>query len=299
VKPHLPDRHSIRTIREALQWASSFLAEAGTKDPRFEAELLLRHVLRMDRTRFLSSLPEQMAEADLLQLAALCRRRSEHEPIQYILGEQTFYGRSFHVAPGVLIPRPETEILVEEVLRISEKMWDSRPLDVADVGTGSGAISLTLACERPDWNVLTVDVSTQALAIARNNAERLGVADRVRFFQGDLLQPFTDRGIRLDVLVSNPPYIPSGDLQELDREVRDYEPSLALDGGTDGLAPYRRICEAAYLVLKPKALIAFEVGAGQSRQVEELLRDRAGMRETRIVPDLAGIERVVLGWREG
>lgn len=291
-----PDWSDVTTIREALLRASSFLQERGAKDPRFEAELLIRHCLGWDRTRFLISLADPIAPEAVEQLAQMCQRRARHEPLQYMFGTQEFYGRPFVVRPGVLIPRPETEILVEQVLVRSENMWQAgEPLSVADIGTGSGAICVTLACERPEWNVTTVDISPDATAIARENAERLGA--RVRFLQGDLLQPLIEAQERVDILVSNPPYIPTSDVDELDYEVRDYEPRMALDGGVDGLDCYRRLCEALSAVLKPKALVAFEVGIHQASDVAALMKATGVIGEVHIIQDLAGIERVVIGLR--
>jgi release factor glutamine methyltransferase len=266
------------------------------KDPQFEAELLLRHCLGWDRTKFLTSLQETIEAEVVSKLQKLCDRRAQHEPLQYMIGRQEFYGREFVVGPGVLIPRPETEILIEQVLKYADRLWsaDAR-LDVADIGTGSGAIAVTLACERPQWQVTSVDLSSDALAIAEENAERLGA--RVRFLQGDLVEPLLEQGQQLDILVSNPPYIPSEEVDRLDAEVRDYEPRLALDGGTDGLDCYRRICSALPRLLKPQALVGFEVGIHQSRAVAELLRASGIMDGVEIVPDLAGIERVVIGFR--
>jgi release factor glutamine methyltransferase len=287
------------TIREALLWASSCLREAGTKDPRFEAELLMRHCLGLDRTRFLASLHDPIEPVARVKLEQLVKRREAHEPIQYMLGEQSFYGREFEVGPGVLIPRPETEILVEQILNYASRLWpvDAR-LHVADIGTGSGAIALTLANERPRWSVYTVDISTEALAMAKRNAERLKVAERVAFYQGDLEKPLIEHGLRLDILVSNPPYIPSTDVDRLDQEVQAYEPRLALDGGEDGLDCYRRICAQLPKLLKEKALVGFEVGIYQARDVAQLMRASGVIGETVIVPDLAGIERVVIGIRK-
>ncbi len=288
----------ITTIREAHLGASSFLREAGSADPKFEAELLLRHVLNMDRTAFLISMQEPIAQEAVEKLAVLCQRRAKREPIQYMIGKQEFYGRDFCVAPGVLIPRPETEILIEQILKQAGQLWlNEEPLDVVDIGTGSGAIALTLACERPEWNISTIDLSMDAISIARRNAEALGVAERVQFLNGDLAEPLISGNKQVDILVSNPPYIPSADVNELDEEVRDYEPILALDGGEDGLDCYRRICSALPQILKPVALVGFEVGIHQAQAVAELLQSSNQIDEVLIVPDLAGIDRVVLGWR--
>ncbi|MGE5703205.1 MAG: peptide chain release factor N(5)-glutamine methyltransferase [Clostridia bacterium] len=287
------------TIREALLRASSFLQEHGCKDPRFEAELLLRHVLGMERSRFLASLTDPVAPDALQRLEALCRRRAEQEPIQYLIGSQEFYGREFLVRPGVLIPRPETELLIEQVLLKASSLWpEAKELTVADIGTGSGAIALTIACEKPGWHVSTVDLSLDAINIARENAIRLQVADKVRFLQGDLLQPLIDSGERVDILVSNPPYIPSSDVLELDREVREFEPLLALDGGEDGLVCYRKLCEALPQVLNEIALVAFEVGIHQAEEVARLMLQSGVIEETAIIPDLAGIDRIVIGLRK-
>lgn len=287
----------LSTIREALTWASSFLREHGAKDPVFEAELLIRHCLDWDRTRFLTSMTDPISPETVRQLVAWCERRIQHEPLQYLFGTQEFYGRTFVVRPGVLIPRPETEILVEQVLLYAAKLWpDSQRLSVADIGTGSGAICITLACERPDWQVSTVDISPDATAVAHENAERLGA--KVRFMQGDLAEPFLLAGEQLDIVVSNPPYIPSSDVDVLDEEVRSYEPRLALDGGQDGLNFYRQLCEALPDVLKQKALVAFEIGIYQEREVADLLRRSGVIDDVVVVPDLAGIQRVVLGLRK-
>lgn len=290
------DWSDVTTIREALTRASSFLREAGAKDPGFEAELLLRHCLGWDRTRFLISLTDPVPAEVVERLDELLWRRSRHEPLQYMFGSQEFYGRPFAVRPGVLIPRPETEILVEQVLLHARQLWpDTAVLDVADIGTGSGAICVTLACERPGWNVTTVDLSPDATAIARENAERLGA--RIRFLQGDLVQPLLAAGEQVDILVSNPPYIPSTDVDQLDAEVLEHEPRLALDGGADGLDCYRRLCQALPSVLKARALVAYEVGIHQSRAVADLLTASGVIADVQIVPDLAGIERVVIGIR--
>lgn len=287
------------TIREALLRASSFLQEHGCKDPRFEAELLLRHVLDMERARFLASLPDPMPDGAAERFQALCERRAAQEPLQYVIGTQEFFGREFLVRPGVLIPRPETEILIEKVLQYADGMWTKESeLAAVDIGTGSGAIALTLSSERPLWAVSTVDLSTDAIEIARDNAKRLGLGDKVRFLQGDLLEPLLLHGEQVDVLVSNPPYIPSSDVLELDREVKEYEPLLALDGGEDGLNCYRRLCEALPAVLKEQALVAFEVGIHQAQDVARLMMASGVINETAIVPDLAGIDRIVVGVRK-
>ena len=287
-----------QTIREVLFGASRFFEERGLRSPQYNAEALVGHVLGMDKMRMVLSFGEAFPEDKRAELAELVRRRGEQEPLQYILGVQEFYGREFEVTPAVLIPRPETELLVEHVLK-QRPLFGDAPL-IADIGTGSGAIAVTLACEWPGAQVVAIDLSPDALAMARRNAERLGVAGQIRFLQGDLFHPLFENGLRPDIVVSNPPYIPSADCEELDAEVRDHEPRLALDGGDDGLNPYRLI-SAALPHLWPEtgpAFVAYEVGIHQDHDVEGMIAAAAPGAETGILPDLQGIGRVIWGLRK-
>jgi len=308
------------TIGEACLQASSYLEACGVTEPRENAELLLMHALGMDRAAFLRDWREPMPEDRLADWAAMVRRKASGEPVQYIIGEQWFYGLPFTVTPAVLIPRPETELLVEAVLETAARLWPdtggvsqsnaarhrqscvrdadngAARLIVADIGTGSGAIAVALEVRRPDWRVFATDLSPDALAVAKANAERHGVADRVAFVSGDLLEPFVT-GVAdavPDIVVSNPPYIPSSDLSGLQREVRDYEPRLALDGGADGLDPYRRMADQLRRLPSAPRLVAFEVGFGQARAVADLLAAAGLWPDIRIVRDYAGIERHVI-----
>lgn len=303
------------SIREACLQASSFLEEQLVQEPRANAELLLMHVLKMDKAALLRDYAEPFPEERLAEWERLIRRKAAGEPVQYLLGEQWFYGRPFHVTPAVLIPRPETELLVEAVLEEADAIWpaDSTPAEsenpavptVVDVGTGSGAIAVTLACERPAWRVCASDISADALAVASHNAAALGAAERLTFVQGDLLEPFlngqeanqTATDMSIDVLVSNPPYIPAGDLPHLQREVRDFEPRLALDGGDDGLDPYRRMVSQFSRLSRLPRIVAFELGIYQSRDVAALLKAQGYWDRIRIVTDYGGIERHVLAIR--
>lgn len=291
------------SIREAHRWASSFLqrhSQMTADEAHFTAEYVLRHLLGWDRSRFFAYAGETLPEEQWIKLQQLIEKRSEGVPLQHLIGRQEFYGRPFHVSPDVLIPRPETEVLVETVLREAETLWGEQPCRVIDVGTGSGAIAVTLAAERPSWDVTAVDLSAAALALARKNATRHGAASHIQFIQGDLLQPFIDSKDmeRFDIVVANPPYIPSRDIETLAIEVKGHEPLLALDGGRDGLHVYRRLATMLPHVMKQeKGLVAVEVGAGQSRQVATILRNVFPQGEAAIVPDLARIERVVsLKW---
>ncbi|NUU59756.1 peptide chain release factor N(5)-glutamine methyltransferase [Paenibacillus agri] len=309
----------VQSIREAFAEASSFLSRSGCNEPQRSAQLLLEHVLGLSGAAYYMALADAFP-ADVREAwEAGVTRRASGEPVQYIIGEQEFYGRAFEVTPDVLIPRPETELLVEAILRYAGELWPAaapgtaaqqgsaadgaaraggapatgaaRPLTAVDIGAGSGAISVTLAAEAPAWVVCAGDISPAALAVAGRNAQRHGAAVDLRL--GDLLEPFA--GMETDILVSNPPYIPGGDIAGLQREVRDHEPRTALDGGVDGLDPYRRMMEQLPLLPAPPRLIGFELGFGQAEQVAALLKAAGHWNEIITVDDLAGIPRHVLG----
>ncbi|GLX70103.1 peptide chain release factor N(5)-glutamine methyltransferase [Paenibacillus glycanilyticus] len=298
------------SIREACMQASSFLAGLGVMEPRSNVERLLMHVLGIDRMAMLRDYGDPFPAAHAAEWVELIRRKAAGEPVQYIIGEEWFYGRPFTVTPATLIPRPETELLVEAVLEAADKLWPPEGAvvpTVVDVGTGTGAIGVTLASQRPRWRVSASDLSPDALAVARTNAARHEAAERMAFVQGDLLAPFAKRGaagagdaedtIRIDVLVSNPPYIPADDLAGLQPEVRDYEPRLALDGGADGLDPYRRMVEQLPSLAQLPRIVAFELGMGQAQDVAALLRDVGEWDDIRIITDYGGIERHVIAVR--
>lgn len=282
-----------RSVREAFVEASSFLDGMRVMEPQRNAQLLLEHVLGLSGTSYYMALAEPFPADRRRALEEAINRKAQGVPAQYIIGEQEFYGRPFEVTPAVLIPRPETELLVEAVLKYGRELTP-RPdggLKVVDIGTGSGAIAITLALQSKGWDVLASDISPDALEVAARNAKKLGA--QVEFRQGNLLEPFAGTGP--DVLVSNPPYIPAEDIEELQPEVRDYEPRTALDGGPDGLNPYRIMMAQLPLLSAPPRLIAFELGMGQAGDVAELLRKAGYWEEIVTVPDLAGIDRHVLG----
>jgi len=222
---------------------------------------------------------------------ALVERRLLGEPIQYILGETEFYGLPFLVTPGVLIPRPETEHLVEKALEVATQFMAPR---IVDLGAGSGAIAVTLAHKLPHAQITAIDLSFAALAVARENAERNGVSSRIRFLCGNLLAPVAEE--RFEIVVSNPPYVPSGDRASLAVEVRDYEPALALFAGDDGLEVYRRLIPAAFAALIPGGFVALEIGFGQSPAIAELLAV-SGFERIEFVQDLQSIPRVACAQR--
>jgi len=294
------------TLREVWRQGAERLARAGMEEAAADAELLLLHLLGKSKAEWLRDWREPWpVDAELAAgWERMLRRRESGEPVQYIVGRQNFCGRDFEVGPAVLIPRPETELLAEAVLAAGDRLWPDAGEGgpgprVLDVGTGSGVLAVTLAAERPAWRVTASDLSADALAMAGRNAERLGVGAKVGFVQGDLLEPFLAAagGEPIDILVSNPPYIRTDELAGLQREVRDFEPRLALDGGADGLIPYRRMADQLRRLPHIPRLVAWEVGAGQAEDVAALLSAAATWREIRHVEDYAGIKRHVIAER--
>jgi release factor glutamine methyltransferase len=258
---------------------------------RQDAEALLLHVVRCERAALLVRWNEVLVAEEAAGYLALVERRLAGEPIQYITGETEFYGLPFHVTRDVLIPRPETEHLVEKALEVAVRFQAPR---IVDVGAGSGAIAVTLACKLPQAAVTAIDLSSPALAIARQNAERNGVSGRIRFLRGDLLAPVPEE--QFEIVVSNPPYVPAGDRASLAVEVREYEPALALFAGGDGLDVYRRLIPAAFAALAPGGFLAIEIGYGQSPAIGKLMMD-SGFEHTEFVPDLQNIPRVACARR--
>lgn len=257
-------------------------ATAARTDPR-DVDLLLSRRLVRSQAWILAHGEESITPEDSGWIDEQLRRRFEGEPIQYILGSCEFYGREFRVDPRVLIPRPETELLVESVL-----LRAPRHARVVDVGTGSGCIAITLKLERPDLQIVATDLSAGAIDVARSNAFALGA--EIAFVRSDLTSAL---GRPLDVIVSNPPYVPATDLPQLQPEVRDHEPRLALESGIDGLESIRRLLASGQSHLTPAGLLAMEIGYGQAEDIRKIAR-AGGWSEVGIVRDYAGIERVVM-----
>jgi release factor glutamine methyltransferase len=281
------------TIFEALKWASSFLVENGRDEN--VGEIYLRHLVGMSRSELLAEQRRSVPGDKWEEFQDGVRRHVGGVPIQHIIGVEEFYGREFVVNENVLIPRPETEELIYYGLQKMKGLFSvaDTPLQAADVGTGSGAIAITLKLEadRLPLDMMAVDISREALAVARENSERLGA--EVRFFEGDLLQPLMEEGIKLDILLSNPPYIPLTDRETLSDVVVEHEPELALFGGEDGYDLYKRFMEVLPLVMKEKCLIGFEVGVGQGETVADLLRNTFPDTEVEVVHDINGKDRMV------
>lgn len=278
------------TVAGALRWATGRLAGAGINDPRLEAEVLLAYVLGIERTQLLAELKSVLGREELTSYLAVVERRASRYPLQYITGRAEFMSLSLEVGPGVLIPRPDTEVLVEEII---DEVGEENSKVIVDVGTGCGNIAASLKYYLKKCQVYAVEVDPVALRFARRNASRLGL--EIIFVQGDLLEPFLDRGPFFDVVVSNPPYIRSDLLPLLPPEVQ-HEPVVALNGGPDGLDVYRRLVDQARVVLKPRGILAVEIGWDQREAVTSLFA-RAGYVDVRVVPDLAGRDRVVAGYR--
>ncbi|WP_010630634.1 peptide chain release factor N(5)-glutamine methyltransferase [Sporolactobacillus vineae] len=279
---------------EALKWAAALL-KSHHRDENI-GEILLEYRLNLSRTDLLADIREPLPAADEAWLKEHVARHAVYgTPVQYMTGQAPFYGRTFRVTPDVLIPRPETEELVYRCGKWAARFFPGRKrLSVCDIGTGSGAIAVTLALEHPDWHVTGADISPRALAVAEQNAATLGAA--VTFRQGDLIDPVKNESF--DLLVSNPPYITGDEMDALDNTVRDYEPHLALFGGADGLDFYRRIVTGARTLFGtgPFFVLALEIGAAQGAAVGSLIRraypDR--IEALSVEKDLAGLDRNVM-----
>lgn len=279
-----------KKIYEALHWASSFLKTAGRDENA--GELLLRYLTNQSRTTLLANLREELPDGVWSAFEKAVHEHANGRPVQYIIGSEEFYGRTFIVNEAVLIPRPETEELVYGILqRIKAKFPAGQELDLIDVGTGSGAIAVSLKLERPSLHVTATDISEASLAVAEGNAKRLGA--ELEFFQGDLLKPVIDGKRKFDVVVSNPPYIPLADMEWMSEVVTEHEPHQALFAGEEGLDFYRRFMEQLPLVLQSGALVGFEIGAGQGKAVAALLKQTFTDAAVEVVNDINGKDRMV------
>ncbi len=275
----------IWTVLKVLNWTKGYLAEKGVENARLEAEWLLCATTGMDRVGLYVNFEKPLTDAELAAYRALVARRAKREPLQYLLGSQEFCGLDFLVVPAVLIPRHDTELLVEEGLRHAPAARS-----VLDIGVGSGCIAVALAKALPDADVRGVEKSPAALVLAQQNIERHAV--RVTLFEGSLFEPFA--GQRFDLIVSNPPYIPTADLATLQPEVREYEPLSALDGGVDGLDFYRQIIPAAPEHLTPGGWLMVEVGIDQAEAVQGMFA-ASGFTDIFTAKDPSLIDRVVGG----
>ncbi|MCQ1532957.1 peptide chain release factor N(5)-glutamine methyltransferase [Mitsuokella jalaludinii] len=315
----------IWTIGRILKWTEQYFKDKGIESPRLDAEVLLAHVLEKQRIYLYVHFDEPLQPAELAAYREMIKQRVLRVPVAQILGEKEFMGLTFKVTADTLVPRPDTEILVQaaverlkamkgeakapedEALADGEEASSAanrdeaavdvsqEPLRIADIGTGSGAICLSVLHYLADTVADTVDISPEARAVAEENAASLGLADRVTFHTGDLLQPL--RGMTFAAILSNPPYIPEADIAGLAPEVRLKEPHTALSGGRDGLDFYRRLAKEAPAMLVPGGFMAFEVGIHQAEPVAALAKANPLIARTEILPDYVGIDRVVVAWR--
>jgi len=254
-----PQTKTSWTVGELLDWTAGFLAQHRSEFPRLDAEVLLAHVLGCRRIELYTRYAEIAAPAVRQRFRELINRRVEGCPVAYLVGRKEFFSLPLEVSPAVLIPRPESEFVVMECLRLAKEMPEPT---VLDIGTGSGNLVLAIAQQHKGARLTAVDISPEALAIARRNADKHGVAERIMFLQGDLFEP-VPAGAKFDFIVSNPPYIPHDDIAGLAVGVRDYEPRLALDGGPDGYAVFDRLIAGARQYLKPSGHLIVEIGAPQ------------------------------------
>lgn len=283
----------IWTIGKILKWTEEYFAKAGLDTPRLDAEVLLCYVLQKERIHLYVHFDQPLSKDELAQFKGYIKERVLHKPVAYIVGHKDFMGLEFKVTEDTLIPRPDTEILVEAV--ISRLKTGGEPGVIADIGTGTGAICLSLLNYLTSLKAVTVDISEKALAVAKENAQRLGLSDRIEFFHGDLLEPIKDR--QFTAIISNPPYIPEGDIDTLAADVKDYEPISALAAGPDGLDCYRRLVAAAGALLVDGGFLAMEIGINQREELEKLAKE-SDWGQVEVVKDLAGIDRVVILWKQ-
>lgn len=280
---------TVQVVQSLVCWAEGLLREAGIERPRFEAQVLLAHVLSTTRGGLVAGLYRPPSPEDVRHFRQMVRQRAARVPMAYLRGSQEFYGLIFRVSPATLIPRPETELLVELTLQHLNRMENGL---LVDVGTGSGCIAIACAVHAPRTCVLACDISCEALRVAAENCKAHRVEDRVKLVAGDGLSMVAS-GIA-DAVVSNPPYIPCGEVDQLQPEVARYEPRLALDGGPDGLLLHRRLLSDARRVLRVGGMLALETAMSQAGKVASLMEE-AAFQCIEVHRDLAGIERAVCG----
>jgi release factor glutamine methyltransferase len=276
------------TIKRLLEWTTSYLQGKGVESARLEAQLLLAHALGCSRTSLYVRYEEVIGDGERAKFRELVQARVKGTPAAHLLGRKEFFSLEFEVGPDVLVPRQDTEWLVTECLTLAKPMDAPR---VLDVGTGSGCVAVAVAARHKTASVIAIDVSPQALAVARRNAEKHKVSERVRFLQGDLFAPLAEED-RFDFILSNPPYVPAGDLAGLAPEVRDHDPRLALDGGPDGFTVIDRLIAGAAERLSENGWLLFEIGVGQEAEARRRL-EQAGWDVGKAITDAGGVPRVM------
>jgi release factor glutamine methyltransferase len=294
----IPQSAGQATLGEMIAEARRLLEQAGIDSAGQEALWIVEHVLRLPAHRVVADRDRLLSSAELVAVRGLVRRRVGREPLQYILGTQEFCGLEFDVNPAVLIPRPETELLVEYVV---QRIPAERQVTIVDVCTGSGCIAVAIARLRPRIRVIATDLSSSALAVARQNATRHGVCERITWLEGDLLGPLAEQELdgRVDIIVSNPPYIPEAEWATLQPEVKLFEPRSALVAGLQGTELHERLLQEAGRYLSLGGAVIMEIGAGEARALRRIVDRIPGYRFHRLVYDEAGLERVVIVERVG
>lgn len=289
----IPQSAGQATLGEIIVEARRLLERAGIESAEQEALWIVEHVLRLPAHHVLTDRDRLLSSVELVAVRGLIARRVGREPLQYILGTQEFCGLEFEVNPAVLIPRPETELLVEYV---AQRISAERQAAIIDVCTGSGCIAVAIARLRPHARVVATDLSSSSLAVARQNASRHGVGERVTWLEGDLLRPLAEQGLegQVDVIVSNPPYIAEAEWATLQPEVKLFEPRGALVAGPQGTELHERLLQESGRYLAPGGAVIMEIGAGQARALRRIVDQISGYRFHRLVYDEAGLERVVI-----
>jgi len=296
----MPGGQEVWTVRRLLEWTAAYFARKEVDSPRLSAELLLAHVLKAPRIKLYTDYERPVGDRELAAFRALVQRAGEQEPIAYLTGKAHFFNLEFEIEPGVLIPRPDTETLVENVLQTVRHQSGLESPRVLDLCTGSGCIAAAIAHHLKAATVVATDVSSKAVEVARRNIKQLGLAERVIVEQGDLYEPLgkmVDPG-PFHLIVSNPPYIPTAQIESLDRNVKDYEPLAALDGGLDGLAIHRRILAGAADRLISGGRIYLEIAFDQGDLAREVAGEYDALEDVKVLKDYGGRDRVVTAKRK-
>ena len=282
------------TIMKMIKWSQDFFAKYDIENPRLDAEVLLSYVMKMDRFHLYVNFERELNDKQLADYKVLIKQRINHVPVAYLIAYKPFMSINFDVSPDVLIPRPDTETLVEETLKKLKKL--SGKLKVADIGTGSGAIAVSIAKLNANVVIDAVDISEKAIKIAEQNAAKNKVADKITFHVGNLTEPL--KGQKFNAIVSNPPYIPSKIMEGLQPEVAKYEPRIALDGGEDGLKFYRQLIEQSPEFLVNGGFLAVEIGYDQAQSVTKLFETNNHFKNIEVIKDLSRNDRVVVAYYE-
>jgi release factor glutamine methyltransferase len=284
----------IWTVLELLKTSAEYLQSKGIENPRLEAEILLSHALKVNRIGLYLNFDKPVNNRELETFRGLLKRRAGREPLQYITGHKEFWSLDFKTNKHVLIPRPETELLVEEAIAITRRIDNGKhPLLILDIGTGCGAIAISLAKELKNGLIYATDISKEAIMVAKDNANMHEVEKNITFLNGHLFEPVLDKAGFFDLVVSNPPYIPTADFMELAPEIRDFEPRDALNGGEDGLGIISHIVSEAPIYLRSGGWLLFEVGDGQWKRVFSLIEIVGQFGPPSVIKDYSGIERAV------